>query len=63
MAKKKQIPQKCETCRYFEPGTKTQGKCRAYPPQLSGTRTAGVWPAVKAADWCGRFKSRKVAKK
>jgi hypothetical protein len=63
MAKKKKASPKCESCRYFDAGTKTQGKCRACPPQVSGTRGAGVWPTVKPADWCGRFKPRKPAKK
>lgn len=46
----------CSTCKYVRPrmlGTVEVLECRFSDPFMQGTR--GIWPIVKAEDWCGKF--------
>lgn len=46
----------CEVCRYYRQFIDGEsGECRRYPPRIIPGRddTAGHWPVVNDADWCG----------
>lgn len=53
--------QSCETCRFFR-SVLGGGSCRIAPPvpvpiasHTGGMGVAGIWPAVTAKDWCGKW--------
>lgn len=50
---------RCENCAAFQGGDRTHNTCRAALPNLvlspgamGNTGVAGLWPPVKADDWC-----------
>jgi hypothetical protein len=61
----------CGTCVFFKPpedsSRKEDGTCRRHPPSAAwqfgkndlgrvGVATQGVFPTVKAVDWCGEYR-------
>lgn len=55
----------CQDCRHFAP---LEQQCRRNPPQAAIVPSpngqpvvVGMWPSVKAEQWCGEFVSDKQA--
>jgi hypothetical protein len=54
-------PEQCMACRFYKAdhrGAYT-GECLRFPPTVVEYERHGVFPIVRAGDWCGEFK-RKV---
>jgi hypothetical protein len=64
---------RCETCRFWQAHEDpSQGECRRRSPVLlagslgwlDGEDPAlGVWPEVRATDWCGQFSPLPIRQK
>lgn len=61
----------CAICRFYRPGPSDvigvaddeAGDCRREPPRVVAgvsPQAWGVWPAVSADDWCGKYERRRA---
>jgi len=49
----------CAKCKFYDQESgQDLGLCRYNPPiSQPSADSAGVWPKVEAADWCGHFEA------
>lgn len=61
----------CDSCVYFDdhagngaaPALNDAGLCRFNPPVTQpGPDAQGLWPVVKAEDWCGHFMAPRMSR-
>lgn len=54
----------CETCKFYDATSPTQGACRRFPPsahlagmdKVHGPQIVSAFAPTKATDWCGEHK-------
>ncbi|MCJ2098960.1 hypothetical protein [Methylobacterium sp. E-046] len=53
-------PDGCGTCRFFVAATSTVsiGDCHIARPSLQDETLLGIWPLVRASDYCGEYERR-----